>query len=259
MRNHVKIYPWRFVRSARESYLDSSKTPYTDRYNINEFNHNKRKKPWMEVIPKERDNRYNAYKWNDSYRSDPKEAKETAFSKLSRFQQSLKDRGSARESEPYVPPAGVQDQVIAIFKELKASELGDDGSMQLGTSDDDITKFDLYQSKALRFKFITGCIEHFNHNMPSSYLNDMASVGDVIEYFSTPVRGINPYEALNRESESLPTNLSLIAEPDRFNKDSDQFFGGYNAFPGIVSKVPGLRASKKYPVFNQDEFQWPDV
>lgn len=258
VRNHVKIYPWRFNRNNRECYLDPTKTPYTDRFNINEFNHNKRQKDWQKVIPKDKDNRFNAYKWNESYKSDPKEAKETAESRLRRLRDSLHDRGAARESKPYDPPENVQNQILFI---IRSSQLTD-GLEKHGINlqeDDMILALDLNQSKSLKLNLIRACIKHFNHDMTSSYLDDMNTVGDVVEFFSTPVRGINPYSSMLRQDDSLPVNLSLIAEPLRYNRESDERFGGHSALPGTVSKVPGLRAAKKYPILNQEEFQWPDI
>lgn len=255
VRNHVKMWPWRRNRNNRECYLDNTKTPYTDRHNPNEFDKDKRqKKLWMQVIPKDKDNRYNAYKWNLNYRSDPVEAKETAESKLKRFQDSLKDRGSAREAKSYDPPEGVQERILTL---CKASMLNSD--VLTSPSDEDILNMDLNQSMKLKYNIITKCIEVFQHELPTSWLNDVGTINDLVNYYSTPVRGVNPYSAMFNKQNSLPNNLCLVPEPIRYDKENDQFFKGYNALPGIISRVPGLRGSKKYPVLNQDEFQWPDI
>lgn len=257
VRNHVKIYPWRFNRSNAECYLDNTATPYTDKHNINEFKSSKKqKKPWMIVVPKDKDNRFNRYKWNESYKSDPVEAKGTAESRLKRFQQSLKDRGGARESKPYDPPDNVQERILSILKSCQISQNNDN---RLAESDQDILNISLNESKEFKFNLITRCIEEFQHDMPSSYLNEMGCINDVVKYFSTPVRGVNPYTALVDNRDCLPPNLFLLPEPKRYDGENDDFFQGYNALPGIISTVPGLRASKKYPSLNQDEFQWPDI
>lgn len=250
IRHHVKIYPWRVNRNNRECYLDNTKTPYTDKYNPNEFiSKKKQKKPWMNVIPKDKDNRFNAYKWNESYKSDPKEAKETAQSRLKRFQDSLRSRGEARESKPYDPPSDVQERILTIFKLVNSVDKIEESVLDLS----------LDNNHKLKFNLMTKCIEEFKHHIPNSYLNDIVTIQDLIDYFSTPVRGINPYDALLRKEDNLPPNLALISDPMRYDKDTDEFFKGYNALPGLIGKVPGLRASKKYPILNQDEFQWPDI
>lgn len=260
IRNHVKMYPWRRLRNVRESYLDNRRTPYTDKHNINEFRYIKmRFKPWMEVTCKDKENRFNKYHWNENYTSDPKEAKETATSRLKRFQQSLKDRGDARERKPYKPPANLTEQIVSIYRDAISREDEVSPSMVKDlTSYQDIMNIDLNRSKSFKFNLITKCISSFGHDVPSSYLNDMETIGDVVEYFSTEVRGINPFESLISKDE-LPPNLSILPEPDRFNKESDTMFKGLSAMPGIISKVPGLRAKKKYAILNQDEFQWPDI
>lgn len=259
VRHHSKIYPWRQNRKNRECYLDTSTPPYTDRHNINEFRSSKRqKKEWQKVIPKEFDNRYNAFTWNTNYKSDPKEAKETAQSKLQRFQDSVRDRGSARETKPYTPPDDVQETILSLLKGHMVEVPESSGLDGLKTNES-ILDLNLDQARQLKFNLIAKCIEEFRHDMPGSYLNDVVTIRDVVEYFSTPVRGINPYNALLRNQDSLPANLSLIAEPIRYNVEQDEMFGGKSAYPGVVSKVPGIRGSKKFPILNQSEFQWPDV
>lgn len=258
VRNHVKNYPWRIQRDARETYLDPTEKPYTDRLNMNEFNIRKRQlKPWMKVIPKEKDNRFNSYKWNDSYKSDPKEAKQTSESRWHSFAQSVQERGSARESKPYSPPDYdvVRDEII---KFCESSLLKSDGKLSENNVDD-ILNLNLNQNHLMKFKLISKCIKEFDHHLPTPYLNEMNTVNDLVVYFSTPVRGLDPYSSLARKEDELPINLTLISEAHRWDKENDQIFGGYNAYPGLVGTMPGLRGKKKYATLNQDEFQWPDI
>lgn len=256
VRTHVKISPWRTVRWKRECYLDTNEKPYTDRHNIADFTYHtfRTLKPWMRVTPKDKDNQYNDYVWHDAYVSDPATAKLTAETKLKRFEQSLIDRQSARETVPYQPPEDVENQIIQMYK---SSMLKPENETK--TTDEDILKINFVNNRHLKFKFITKCIENFSHDLPTSYLNDIETMRDLVKYFNTPVRGINPYSALVRDQSSLPTNLSLISDAHRYDTENDTFFQGYNALPGIISRVSGLRGKKKYPTLNQSEFQWPDI
>lgn len=257
VRTHVKVYPWRTNRNARQSYLDPTRTPYTDRHNINEFRTSlKIKKPWMEVTPKEKEQRFFRYQLHEAYTSDPIEAKTTSKTRFDRFAQSVKDRGDARPTRAYNPPNNVQETIVSLYKTCQSSEESSGTELK---SDDDILEINLDESRALKFKLITECIERFNHDLPSSYLNEMNTIGDLVGYYMTPVRGIDPYDNLLAIGDGLPENLALIPEAKRFDKSSDDFFGGHNALPGLICKVPGLRAAKKYPILNQDEFQWPDI
>lgn len=254
-RAHVRVTPWRVIRTKRESYLDNTKTDYTDRRNINEFlSYKRKKKDWQIVIPKDKDNRFSSYHWNYTFRSDPEEAKKEARSRFQSLSDSLRARGSPRETDPYEPPEDVEERLLSIATSILVGE-----GAQQSVNRDEILDIDLNKSKNLKFDFVSRCIDEFNRHMPSPFLNEMSTIRDVLEYFATPVRGLNPYSSLLRQESSLPVNLSLISEPIRFDKESDTFFGGHNALPGIISKVPGLRAAKKYPILNQDEFQWPDI
>lgn len=241
VRNHVKMYPWRKNRTCRESYLDSTRTPYTDKHNMNEFRSEAKLKPWQRVICKDKDARFNPYQWNDAYTSNPKVAKGTAMKKFDQLAESLKARGGARDRKAYLPPVGVQEKILSICE-----------SIGLG-HEDPLTDRDI------KFRLISSCIDMFKHDMPSSYLNDINTIQDVVDYFSTEVVGLNPYDNLVNKANELPGNLAILAEPARYNRESDECFKGYTAMPGAVNKVPGLRAAKKYPILNQDEFQWPDI
>lgn len=242
----------------RECYLDNTRTPYTDKHNINEFRFIKRTlKPWQQATCKNKLNKYNRYQWHEAYTSDPVEAKETATSRLQRFQQSVQSRGEARECKPYTPPPNIHEQILAICKSIINSS-SREGVIPKSVDDQSVLNIDLNQSKALKFDFITRCMKEFDHDVPSSCLNELNTMSDVIEYFSTEVRGINPFDSLLGK-QNLPDNLSILPVPDRYNKETDTNFKGFSALPGVVSKVPGLRAGKKYPILNQDEFQWPDI
>lgn len=231
---------------------------------MNEFRIRRRKKDWQKVIPKDRDNRFNAYKWNDWYRSDPAEAKSIAQSRMDRLKSSLLARGSARESKPYEPPADVQEQIIELYKKtclpVSGNQEANSGVSTLAQLDNDsILKINLNEKRDLKFRMLTMCSQLFDRDVPTSHLTEMETISDLVEHYSTPVRGINPYSAMLKRDSSLPPNLSLIADALRFDKETDTYFGGMTALPGIVSKVPGLRGSKLHRTLNQDEFQWPDI
>lgn len=265
VRNHVKMYPWRQCRTNAECYLDTTKTPYTDKHNINEFRPSKfQKKPWMKVVYKDKDDRFTRFQWHEAYTSDPSEAKETASSRFKRFTDSVQARGSARERKAYHPPDDVRKKILTIFNNLHESTKTSQRTSQThvvssDASEESIQAVDLNQSKDFKSDMITKCIDLFNHDLSSSVLNDVNTIADLIDYYSTPVRGVDPYNALVGKSGSLPTNLTILSDALRFDKETDQYFGGLSALPGIVSEVPGLRARKKYQVLNQDEFQWPDI
>lgn len=116
-----------------------------------------------------------------------------------------------------------------------------------------------FTDKSLIFlKFLTKCIQEFDHEVPNCDLFRMNSLEDVREFYQTPVRGKNNYDHMVQNSSNLPKNLHLIGEPIRFNPQTDIFFNGVSAFPGRRNELVGLRAKKLYPTHN-DNFVWPDV
>ena len=108
-----------------------------------------------------------------------------------------------------------------------------------------------------KFKFLTLCESRFHHVVPSSDLHAMKRVRDVLEYYSTPVRGTMTYDALARDP-NLPENLHILPEIDRWKPEERGFFS-HDAMPGhLDSCVKGIRAKRKYkPV--KTTVVWPDI
>ncbi|KAL3227701.1 hypothetical protein MRX96_003668 [Rhipicephalus microplus] len=136
---------------------------------------------------------------------------------------SLKDRGFCRPMKPYKP---AEDTPI--------------------------------NEPLLKFRLLTRCISEFGHDIPSSELMNVKCVDDVVEYFSTPVEGLSPYESLVQRKDQLPKNLHVIPNYVRFNPETDTFFGGVNAYPGTSTIVTGLKAKKKYKGYTSSP-TWPYI
>ena len=87
----------------------------------------------------------------------------------------------------------------------------------------------------------------------------LKTVGDVVAYYSTPVRGVNAYDDLIKNQDNLPPNLHVIAEPIIFDPlDKTTFYKGIDAYPGTVDRFRGLRWEEKYPS-KKRQFRWPDI
>lgn len=87
-------------------------------------------------------------------------------------------------------------------------------------------------------------MEKLDHPIPNTQLNSMNTVGNIIEYFSTPVQDQSLYEDLSKLD--LPPNLHIQMEPIRFDSETDTFFDGQTAFPGRPTVVTSLKYSRKF-------------
>ena len=89
----------------------------------------------------------------------------------------------------------------------------------------------------------------------------MKTIGDVMRFYETPVRGVMTYERLVREQskEQLPDNLHVVPETIRYDPNSE-FLSGIDAFPGNPDLYveAGVREKIKYPPMKQ-VVPWPDV
>ena len=93
-------------------------------------------------------------------------------------------------------------------------------------------------------QFLSRVMLEFDHYIPNADLSSLQSVGDVVVFFSTPVRDTTLYEDLSKLD--LPPNLHIQMEPVRFDPETDTMFGGVTAFPGRPTVVSSLRFRRKY-------------
>ncbi|CAG2102786.1 unnamed protein product [Medioppia subpectinata] len=209
-----------------------------------------KREDWQRVRPMGYEPRLRKLKiWeqNDRITADPRVARNTAASKLQSMKDDLLNRGFCRETKPYEPPKDVYNIIESVCRQVFESQTQSKNWSQNSLSD-----------RIVKFKFLTKCNEELNHEIPNSMLYLMRTVSDVVEYYSTPIRGITSYDQMVQNSDQLPQNLHVIGEPLRFNPETDTFFGGISAYPFHDQRVKGLRATKKYPVI-KGHFKWPDV
>ena len=92
---------------------------------------------------------------------------------------------------------------------------------------------------------LTKCIAKFDHDIPNTKLNELNTIADLVEYFSTEQRDTSSFEDLYRQPD-LPKNMHINTEYKRFDPATDTFFGGRDAYPDHDSIVSSLWYSKKY-------------
>ncbi|XP_014479226.1 PREDICTED: uncharacterized protein LOC106746756 [Dinoponera quadriceps] len=152
---------------------------------------------------------------------------------------SLGARGFLRQQKSYEPPKDASER----FDKLCESQ---------AISLDDNVKL---EDPNMRFKLFVACEEEFQHNVPNSQLYTIENIGDLRQFYLTPVDSATPYEALGRMK--LPENLYVQKEYHRFHPDTDTMFNGKTAFPKSSTIVTGLKYKKKYPG-HQQENPWLD-
>ena len=113
-----------------------------------------------------------------------------------------------------------------------------------------MSKFDLHIPNTDLFlsfnfmQFLSRVMSEFDHYIPNADLSSLQTVGDVVVFFSTPVRDTTLYEDLSKLD--LPPNLHIQMEPVRFDPETDTMFGGVTAFPGRPTVISSLRFRRKY-------------
>ncbi|XP_043676079.1 39S ribosomal protein L50, mitochondrial [Vespula pensylvanica] len=163
---------------------------------------------------------------NDAFKQNPK---------LEATRKSLSAKGFLRSIKPYDPPSDVNERIDKICASQQIST-GDEAKLEGGLS---------------RFKIFAACAEEFKHSVPNSLLCIIETVGDLKEFYHTPVDTATPLETLRRMQ--LPKNLHVQYEYHRFHPDTDTMFGGKTAFPLSSTLVTGLKYKKKYKGFKLED------
>ncbi|XP_011311954.1 39S ribosomal protein L50, mitochondrial isoform X2 [Fopius arisanus] len=148
--------------------------------------------------------------------------------KLQWDETSLGSRGFLRPLKPYEPPADASQRLDMVCRGQ-------------GLSPADSTRID---NLLKRFDFFVACEKEFNYGIPSSRLYTMETIGDVRQFYKTPIVAALPFD-LVRKTE-LPKNLHIQYEYHRFHPATDTKFNGKTAFPYSSTIVTGLKYKKKY-------------
>ncbi|XP_004526980.1 39S ribosomal protein L50, mitochondrial [Ceratitis capitata] len=151
---------------------------------------------------------------------------------------SLASKGFLRSHKPYNPPANVAEKVREICSNLQ------------------ISYADQYKLSNLeeKFTFLNACFQGFQHSVPNSQVHELQSIGDVVQFYKTPVNTTVPYDAL--KTATLPENLHIQYDYVRFNPETDTKFKGQTAFPKSSTLVTGLRYRGKYEG-HEAKRSWP--
>jgi large subunit ribosomal protein L50 len=149
---------------------------------------------------------------------------------------SLTARGFLRFQKSYDPPENVRERLMSLVHSLVPTLKSKGGS--------DIMAYPLTDSR-FKYDLLSKAFEEFQHAVPNSMLYMVQTIGDVDQFYHTPVKTTTPYDELAR-TKDLPPNLHIQKEPLRFNPETDTMFGGVSAFPKSSTLVTGLYARRKF-------------
>ncbi|XP_015371157.1 PREDICTED: uncharacterized protein LOC107166851 isoform X2 [Diuraphis noxia] len=142
----------------------------------------------------------------------------------------IASRGFLRPLKEYDPPLDIRNSIIKIANNTVNQ-----------------TKASYSLSKNEKIRLLKKCEEVVDHQVPNSLLHTMNTLGDIFEFYETPIDTVVPYDALqNRE---LPPNLHILSNYHRFHPETDLMFDGVTAFPRSSNLVTGLKTKKKYKGF----------
>ncbi|XP_074643143.1 large ribosomal subunit protein mL50-like [Tubulanus polymorphus] len=144
----------------------------------------------------------------------------------------LRSRASVRTQKiAYKPPENAEQLIESIVTE------------SLGSTDDNWKTLSL-ENPSIKYKILTKCMQQLNHYVPNSYMSDLKTIQDVVNFFQIEVRDTAPIEDLSRLD--LPKNLHVQMDYKFFNPDTDTMHGGIPAHPKQDFVIRGLKDKKLY-------------
>lgn len=146
---------------------------------------------------------------------------------------------------PYTPPSDIEQIISRIANETI------DNFQQQTRSQGNWSSINLTNSLN-KYNLLTRCMKECSHTISNLSLNDMKTLEDVYQYFSTPVKDTNVLEDLQQSSE-LPKNVHIQLDAVRFTPETSGFFNGLDAFPKRSTKVVDLWYKKKYASYPKNE------
>ncbi|CAF1034024.1 unnamed protein product [Rotaria sordida] len=146
---------------------------------------------------------------------------------------------------PYTPPSNIEQSIYRIANETIDNfkqETRSEGNWK-----------SIYLSNPLnKYNLLTRCMKECSHTISNMTLNDIKTLEDVYQYFSTSVKDTNVLEDLQQSSE-LPKNVHIQLDAVRFTPETSSFFNDLDAFPKRSTKVIDLWYKKKYASYPKNE------
>lgn len=145
----------------------------------------------------------------------------------------------------YTPPSNIEEIIYRI-----ANETIDNFKQDIRTDGNWKT---IYLTNSLnKYNLLTRCMKEFSHTISNMTLNDLKTLEDVYQYFSTPIQDTNVLENLQQSSD-LPKNIHIQLDAVRYTPETNGFFNELDAFPKRSTKVIDLWYKKKYPSYPKNE------
>lgn len=146
---------------------------------------------------------------------------------------------------PYTPSSNIEQIIYRIANETI------DNFKQNTRSDGDWKS--IYLTNPLnKYNLLTRCMKECSHTISNMTLNDIKTLEDVYQYFSTPVQDTNVLETI-QQSPDLPQNVHIQLDAVRFTPETSSFFNDQDAFPKRSTKVIDLWYKKKYASYPKNE------
>lgn len=142
---------------------------------------------------------------------------------------------------PYTPANNVEETIRRIAQETLDNFNADQNWSNV-----------LLNDSLKKYHLLTRCMKECSHAISNMALNDLKSLEDVYQYFSTPVTDTNVLEDL-QQSQDLPANVHIQLDAVRFTPETSGFFNNLDAFPKRSTKVVDLWYKKKYPSYPKNE------
>ena len=146
---------------------------------------------------------------------------------------------------PYTPPTNIEQTISRIANDIL------ENFQQTTRSEDNWQSISL-DNPLNKYNLLTRCMKECSHTMSNMSLNDIKTLEDVYQYFSTPVKDTNVLEEI-QQSPELPQNVHIQLDAVRFTPETSSFFNGLDAFPQRSTKVIDLQYKKKYASYPKNE------
>jgi len=145
----------------------------------------------------------------------------------------------------YTPPSNIEQIIYRLANETI------DNFQQQTRSDGNWKSIDLI-NPLNKYNLLTRCMKECSHTISNMTLNDIKTLEDVYQYFSTPIKDTNVLEDIQQSSD-LPPNVHIQLDAVRFTPETSSFFNELDAFPKRSTKVIDLWYKKKYASYPKNE------
>jgi len=146
----------------------------------------------------------------------------------------------------YHPPEDLVTRIEELSRQILSTDPSSGASHRLSSDE------------RLKFEFLSACVDSLGKRIPNSFIDDLDTVDDVVDFFSRPQIARERILERMRDDDATPNNVHVIPDYMTFDKEME-LHEGRDVYPQQDIIVSSLRDKGKYKSVRKPKCPWEEA